>query len=355
MVRKIKTQKKNKEHINIKLPKLSMTELIKKNNEIDKQLNKAIELVEKNMGKLYSEKINYLTFPTAREEFLERAVMILKEIYVNYVTKKAISNKLEGIDVESITKEEKDVIIKFIKLYEENYVPRITTIFYINFFNINKMLEKYFNKNYFKKRFSSKNTGILNIKEYKNISSGIRIKHIEKPDTVFTGEWEFQIDKIFKDLDYILNILNEYRERYIPVKQLNKEYQKTRNSFNTKIDEPVKLTKKEFKYLNKIFKCNKEIIDSYNLSITEKYKTEYDTIIECMTYVALNSDKENLKYLENAIYDISASKQKTKIILTQIKQVTTNIHIFLRNFEKLVYDGDDTFDLTIKKAELNVV
>lgn len=353
MVRKIKTQKKEKEKIEIKLPKMNMKELLANNNRINKQLDKALELVSKNVGESYSKKMNLLTLNSAREEFLDRCIDILQTIYLTYINRKNILTNQEDIEIMSI--EEINIVKDFIKLYEKNYVPKATTLYFLNFFIINKTLEKYFKRNYFKKRFNAENKSIYNISEYKELNKGFKNKNIEKVDTYFVGVWEEQIEKIFRDLDYILDVLNGYRERYIPIKECNKKYKETRDSFKTTPDEERIYTKKELRYIKKIFKEFPDIIESYNIPIIEKYKNEYDTIIECMIYVALNSDKENLDLLEDSLVRTSGSKQKAKIIAKQAKQVTDNIHIFLRNFEKLVCEGDDTFDLTIKKAEINVV
>lgn len=353
MVRKIKSQKKEKEKIEIKLPKMNMKELLANNNRINKQLDKALELVSKNVGESYAKKMNFLTLNSAREEFLDRCIDILQTIYLTYINRKNTLTNQEDMEIMSV--EEINIVKDFIKLYEENYVPKATTLYFLNFFIINKTLEKYFKRNYFKKRFNKENKSIYNIEEYKDINKGFKNKTIEKVDTYFTGIWEEQIEKVFRDLDYILDVLNGYRERYIPIKECNKKYKETRDSFRATQDEPYIYTKKEIKYIKKVFKDFPDIIESYNVPVMERYKNEYDTIIESMIYVALNSDKENLELLEQSLINVSGSKQKSKVITTQVKQVTDNIHIFLRNFEKLVYDGNDNFNTTIKKAEINVI
>lgn len=353
MVRKIKTQKKEKDKIELKLPKMNMKELLTNNNRINKQLDKALELIKINIGESYAKKMNFLTLNSAREEFLDKCIDILQTIYLTYINRKNTITNIE--DIETMSIEEINIVKDFIKLYEENFVPKATTLYFLNFFIINKILEKYFKKNYFKKRFSIENKSIYNIEEYKKINKGFKTKTIDKVDTYFTGEWEYQIDKIFKDLDYILDILNGYRERYIPIEECTRKYKKTKDSFNFTLDETNDYTKKEMKYINKIFKDFPNIIESYNIPITKKYKNEYDVIIECMIYITLNSDKENLEFLEKSLIQVSGSKQKSKIIITQVKQVTDNIHIFLRNFEELVCDGKDTFDIKIKKAKMEVI
>ena len=351
MVRKLKSQKKNNENKIVTLPKLNMKEILERNNIINKQINKALELVEKNLGTLYAKKMNYLTLNTARQDFLDRAVIILKKIYVEYVTKKTIhTNEIENY--EYIDEPRRKLVIDLIKIYEETYLPKAVTMYYLTLFNINKMIEKYFNVNYYKKRFSEKEKTIYHISEYKNISSNVKTKMLEKTDIAFTGEWSIQIEKISKDLDYILSILNGYRERFIPIKNINKEFKRIKDGIEFKFNNEYKISKKEIKLLNKVFKNNPEIIESYKLPTHERYKTEFNFLIECMTYMEICYNKDNFKKLEISLLDVSGSKQKTKIILTQMKQVIDNLYIFLKNFEDLVDTGNDNFNTTIKKTKV---
>lgn len=354
MVRKLKSQKKSSENKIVALPKLNMKEILARNNIINKQIDKALELVEKNLGTTYAKKMNYLTLNTTRAEYVDRAVLILKEIYVEYVTKKAV-NKNELEDFEYIDEPRRNLVRELIKIYEENYIPKAVTIYYILLFNCNKMLEKYFNINYYKKRFSEKEKTIYHISEYKNISSNIKTKTLNKVDIAFTDEWQKQIDKIFKDLDYILSVLNGYRERYIPAKNINKELKRTKETLNFELDDKVNIPKKEMKLMERIFKNNPEILESYKLPTYKRYKTEFDLILECMFYIVLCNKKENIKALEKSLEEVSGSKQKTKIIIAQVNQVIVNLLIFIKNFEELVDKGNDNFNTSIKREEIQAV
>ena len=355
MVRKIKNGEKEKKVKNNIKP-MSMKEKMIENNRIDMQINKTLELVEKSMGKTYADKLNRLTMITGDSAFTERTMKLLLDLYHVYLVKLQLYKKGKiNIDPEYIDDINQDMIKIYFKEYEEKYYPKITTIFYTNFFNINKMIDKYFGINLYKERFKEENKGIFNIEEYKKMNMAIKTKKVIPNEAGFTGEWGIQIGKISKELDYILGVLNTYREEYIYMPRLNKVYSDTRKTVKLTNEKIEPMDKKFEKLINRVFKNNPEVKESYYIPIEEKYKNEHDFMVETMMYAALNEDNENLKYLEEALYYINGSKQKTKVLMDQIKSVNTNVHIFMKNFDKLVLHGDDHFDTTIKRAILEVI
>lgn len=366
MVRNIRNKKTKEQKENIKRKSFYL-----KNQE--HILNTALSMIEDICDPYDSDKIQLMLAHINADRTLENVINLLLDVYR---TKEAFSqknrekyttgivnNKLKKLIEEECNKavlespEFRESFKKFIKEYvrkaEKEYVPGITTVFYMNYFAINKVVDRYFGINHFRKRFVKGNGNPLylyRLEEYSEFYKSIKIKPIPRDkDRVFIGEWGYQVQKLSQELDYILNMLNQYRERFIGLKTLNNMFLTCKKTIVEKYEEFVPPTQEEIDKFVQATGMMPEIEDPRVL-----FPTEYNVIKEAIIHLGLNSEKKNLKMMEEVLTEGLNDKAKASHIIARIKEVNENIKVFLGNFEKLVETGDAKYDKKLKIISVSI-
>ena len=312
--------------------------------QIDEKIDNFIEHIRPLVGEEKADCFNEMVKDNSNLSFMPRAMAIIRA-YNRVVAQNEFDDEC---DVE-IAKAINDLLDE----YKEKYIPKMSTIFYINLFAINKVISRYFKVNLYRKRFSVRNNNKLYLSDtYKKINSMIKNRPIQADkERVFEGVWNEKVIELSKMLDKILHRLDKYRETFIIPERVINEYERVKSTLQLEFSETKPLTKSEIKYIKRLFgetDLAKEVIKARGDSCTDFYKSEYNVIIDVYLYISLIEAKTNFDELIKELSIVTGNRFLAEDVAAQVKQVTDFIGVFIKNFDNLVCEGTDTFDNNIK-------
>lgn len=312
--------------------------------QIDEKIDNFIKYIRPLVGDEKAEYFNEMVRDNSNLSFMPRAIAVIRAF-----NRVAANNEFDdGTDTEIIK-----VINELLDEYKEKYIPKMSTIFYINFFAINKIISRYFKVNLYRKRFSVRNNNKLYLSDtYKKINSMIKNRPIKSDkERVFEGVWNEKIIELSKKLDKVLHRLDKYRETFIIPERIINEFERVKSTLELEYSEVKPLTKFEIKYVKRLFgetELTKQVIDSRGDGCLDFYKSEYNVIIDVYLYVSLIESKTNFDELVKELYVVTGNKFLAEDVAMQVKEVTDFIGVFIKNFDNLVCEGTDFFDDKIK-------
>ena len=339
MVRKINKKEKKKKQI---------IKFVPSTEQIDQYIDEFIDYLKTICDdKELIEKFACFTKDNSNIEFMQKA-MILTRIF-------------KRVDIEKDERFNNDMILKIKEMiveYEKRYIPKMSTLVYLNIFAINKILSRYFKFNLYRKRFSKNNTNDLYKSEsYKKISDMLCTRPIQADkNRCFTGIWNDKALDLSKKMDKLLHRLDKYRETYIVSKSIMDEFERIKKSLDYEFSEQHRLTKKEINYIRKVFgPMADEIIKQKNEDPCIVYKAEYNLILDLLLYMITALGKNNMDFLYNDIATVSGNRFLAEDVVNNTKDVINKINCFTKNFENLVCEGIDTFDDNARFKEIFTV
>ena len=335
MVRKINKKEKKKKPVIKFMP---TTE------QIDSYIDELIEYLKGICPEETVKKFQCFTKDNSNVEFMQKAMILVR------VFKRPDIPRDEVFD-----RDLAENINEMITQYESNYIPRMSTIVYLNLFALNKLISRYFKFNLYRKRFSKNNTNeMYKTDSYKFISNMLNTKPIQADkERVFTGVWIDKSLELSKKLDKILHRLDKYRETYIVPKSIIDEFERVKKSLDYEYSVRKKLTNKEINYLKRIF-GNKadEIIKTRNQDPEITYKAEYNFILDSLLYSIIATAGNNIEVLCRDITMVTGNRFLAEDVCNNVKELVDKTSCFLKNFENLVCEGIDTYDENIGFKEL---
>lgn len=335
MVRKINKKEKKKKPVMKFMP---TTE------QIDQYVSEFIEYLRNICPEETVNKFTCFTKDNSNVEFMQKA-MILVRIF-------------KRPDIPRDEEFDRDIVINIKELiadYEKDYIPKMSTIVYLNLFALNKLISRYFKFNLYRKRFSKNNTNELYKSDtYKFISNMLNTKPIQADkERVFTGVWIEKSLELSKKLDKLLHRLDKYRETYIIPESIINEFDRVKNSLDYEYSTRKKLTNREVNYIRRIFgdKAD-EIIAARNQDPEITYKAEYNFILDSLLYSIIATAGNNMEVLCRDITMVTGNRFLAEDVCNNVKEVVDKTSCFLKNFENLVCEGIDTYDENIGFKEL---
>lgn len=268
-----------------------------------------------------------------------------------YQAIKNITDETSDNELKNIAKKITDTIDEF----EKNFAPRVITIMHLSFFAMNKVIERYFGFNFYKRNFRKENKNIYSKYSYKMMNDSIITNPIvidkERKD-LFKGPWIKEIENLSKKINNILVKLDRYRETYYPSEKIKNNIKIIKKSCTFGRSNEDLYKENDDEYLIKVFGKDKlsEMIKYYSIPIEERYKYENNFVLDLMFYSTLSSSDYHLKKAINEL--MFYNSDKNKFILENL--VNNEITTYALNFEALISSGDDNFIKNLKLPEIKL-